>query len=156
MKFGIGPDAHVWGKFKRRFWGDYVRRLQGKYKDADKSYGSELLNLVVAKGYVTKLVGNEAVRSWLARKAPEILEQFKLVISTTSMEEALDQKAQEEGQSATMGHSEDDEARSERDFAAEQRRSLEALETAGCGRLSPDGNGLRRGLKRTEIAGAEI
>ena len=27
MKFGIGPDAHVWGKFKRRFRGDYVRQL---------------------------------------------------------------------------------------------------------------------------------
>jgi len=27
MKFGIGPDAHIWGKFKRRFRGDYVRRL---------------------------------------------------------------------------------------------------------------------------------
>jgi putative transposase len=27
MKFGIAPDAHHWGKFKRRFWGDYIRRL---------------------------------------------------------------------------------------------------------------------------------
>src|SRR6056297_2217466 len=32
MKFGIGPDAHVWGKFKRRFWGDYVRQLQSEQK----------------------------------------------------------------------------------------------------------------------------
>ena len=75
-----------------------MNNVQEKYKDAEKSYGSELLNLVVAKGYVTKLVGNEAVRSWLTRTAPEILEQFELVINTTSMEEALDQQAQEEGQ----------------------------------------------------------
>lgn len=27
MRFGIGPDAHVRGIFKRRFWGDYDRRL---------------------------------------------------------------------------------------------------------------------------------
>jgi len=27
LEFGIAPDAHDWGKFKRHFWGDYVRRL---------------------------------------------------------------------------------------------------------------------------------
>ena len=70
--------------------------MQEKYKDAEKSYGSELLNLVVAKGYLTKLVCNEAVRSWLGRHAPEILEQFDLVIKTTSMEEAKEQRAREE------------------------------------------------------------
>jgi hypothetical protein len=73
-----------------------MNQVQEKYKDAEKSYGSELLNLVVAKGYLTKLVGNEAVRSWLSRHAPEILEQFDLVINTTSMEEAMEQQAREE------------------------------------------------------------
>ena len=73
-----------------------MNQVQEKYKDAEKSYGSELLNLVVAKGYLTKLVGNEAVRYWLSRHAPEILEQFDLVINTTSMEEAMEQQAREE------------------------------------------------------------
>jgi len=72
-----------------------MTQVQEKYKDAEKSYGSELLNLVVAKGYLTKLVANEAVRSWLDRHAPEILEQFELVIHTTSMEEAVDQQARD-------------------------------------------------------------
>jgi len=72
-----------------------MTQVQEKYKDAEKSYGSELLNLVVAKGYLTKLVANEAVRSWLDRNTPEILEQFELVIHTTSMEEAVDQQARE-------------------------------------------------------------
>ena len=40
-------------------------------------------------------MGNEAVRSWLDRHASEILEQFELVINTTSMEEAMDQEARE-------------------------------------------------------------
>jgi len=74
-----------------------MNQVQEKYKDAEKSYDSELLNLVVAKGYLTKLVGNEAVRSWLSRHAPEILEQFDLVINTTSMEEAMEQQAREDG-----------------------------------------------------------
>ena len=72
-----------------------MTQVQEKYKDAEKSYGSELLNLVVAKGYLTKLVANEAVRSWLDRNTPEILEQFELVIHTTSMEEAVDQQARD-------------------------------------------------------------
>lgn len=74
-----------------------MNQVQEKYKDAEKSYGSELLNLVVAKGYLTKQVGNEAVRSCLSRHAPEILEQFDLVINTTSMEEAMEQQARDEG-----------------------------------------------------------
>ncbi|MCC5966667.1 MAG: hypothetical protein JJU24_11060 [Natronohydrobacter sp.] len=74
-----------------------MNQVQAMYKDAEKSYGSELLNLVVAKGYLTKLVGNEAVRSWLSRHTPEILEQFDLVINTTSMEEAMEQQAREDG-----------------------------------------------------------
>ena len=72
-----------------------MNNVQEKYKDAEKSYGSELLNLVVAKGYLTKLVGNAAVRSWLGRNTPEILEQFELVINTTSMEEAMEQEARD-------------------------------------------------------------
>jgi hypothetical protein len=42
-------------------------------------------------------MGNEAVRSWLSRHAPDIGEQFDLVINTTSMEEALEQEARGDG-----------------------------------------------------------
>ena len=73
-----------------------MKQVQEKYRDAEKSYGSELLNLVGAKGYLTKLVANEAVRPWLSRHPPEILEQFDLAINTTSMEEAMEQQAREE------------------------------------------------------------
>tara|TARA_R110002012_G_scaffold23876_7_gene80545 strand:- start:2220 stop:2621 length:402 start_codon:yes stop_codon:yes gene_type:complete len=50
-----------------------MSNVQGKYKEAEKPYGSALLNFVVAKGYVTKLVGNEAVQSWLMRTDPRSL-----------------------------------------------------------------------------------
>lgn len=69
-----------------------MSQVQTKYKDAEQNYGSELLNLVVAKGYLTKLIGNEAVKSYVGRHAPEILEQFELVVNTLSMEEALQQQ----------------------------------------------------------------
>jgi ParB-like chromosome segregation protein Spo0J len=58
----------------------------------DQIDGSELLNLVVAKGYLTKLLANGAVKSFIERHEPDILEQFELVTNTVSMEEALQQK----------------------------------------------------------------
>lgn len=77
-----------------------MSQVQGKYKHAQENYGSELLNLVVAKGYLKKLMENEAVRSYVARHASEILEQFELVLNTVSMEEAVEQAEREDGPSA--------------------------------------------------------
>ena len=59
------------------------------YRDAENHYGSDLLNLVLAKGYLAKLLGNEAVKTFIDRQEPEILEHFELVVNTVSMEEAV-------------------------------------------------------------------
>ena len=69
-----------------------MSQVQTQYKDAEQNYGSDLLNLVVAKGYLTKLLVNDAVKSYIHRHEPEILEQFELVANTVSMEEALHQQ----------------------------------------------------------------
>lgn len=69
-----------------------MSQVQTQYKDAEQNYGSDLLNLVVAKGYLTKLLVNDAVKSYILRHEPEILEQFELVANTVSMEEALHQQ----------------------------------------------------------------
>lgn len=74
-----------------------MNQVQEKYKHAEENYGSELLNLVVAKGYLGKLLANEPVRSYVARHAAEILEQFELVLNTVSMEEAVEQAERQEG-----------------------------------------------------------
>lgn len=68
-----------------------MSQVQEKYKKAEENYGSELLNLVVAKGYLGKLLGNEAVHSYLARHVPEALEQLRLIVNTKSLEEGLGQ-----------------------------------------------------------------
>jgi ParB-like chromosome segregation protein Spo0J len=69
-----------------------MSQVQTAYKDAEQHYGSDLLNLVVAKGYLTKLLANEAVKSYIARYEPEILGHLELVVNTVSMEEAVQQK----------------------------------------------------------------
>ncbi len=62
------------------------------YRDAENHYGSDLLNLVLAKGYLAKLLGNEAVKTFCDRQEPDILEHFELVVNTVSMEEAVQQE----------------------------------------------------------------
>ena len=42
-----------------------------------------------AKGYITKLLANEAVNSYIAWHQPEMLGHLELVASTDSMEEAV-------------------------------------------------------------------
>ena len=46
---------------------------------------------MVAKGYLTKLLANPAVKSYIERKEPEILSHLELVANTVSMEEAVQQ-----------------------------------------------------------------
>ena len=66
-----------------------MSQVQTQYKDAEQNYGPDLPNLVVAKGYMTKLLSNKAVKSYIQRHEPDILEQFELVVNTVSMKEAV-------------------------------------------------------------------
>jgi ribosomal protein S12 len=50
------------------------------------------LNLVLAKGFLTKLLTNESVKAFIGRNESEILEHFELVVNTVSMEEAVQQQ----------------------------------------------------------------
>lgn len=69
-----------------------INQFHEHFKDAEINYGSDLLNLVLASGYLTKLLANAAIRSFIERQEPEILEHFELVLNTVSMEEAIEQK----------------------------------------------------------------
>jgi len=51
---------------------------------------------VVAKGYLTKLLANEAVKSYIGRQEPEILPHLELVVNTVSTEEAVQQQQEAE------------------------------------------------------------
>ena len=47
---------------------------------------------------MTKLLGNDAVKSYITRHEPEILEYFELVVNTVSMEEAVQQQLEADGE----------------------------------------------------------
>ncbi len=44
-----------------------MSQVQEKYQEAESNYDSDLLNLVVAKGCLTKQLANDAVQSYIGR-----------------------------------------------------------------------------------------
>ncbi len=53
--------------------------LQREYRLIEESYGSDLLNLTLAKSYLTTLLGNAKVVRYLAQNHAEMLKQFQKV-----------------------------------------------------------------------------
>ena len=51
--------------------------LQREFKAVETSYGDSVLELVVASGYLAKLIGNPRMSRYLARHRPEILVEIK-------------------------------------------------------------------------------
>jgi hypothetical protein len=72
-----------------------MSQVQTQYQDAEQHYGSDLLNLVVAKSFITKLLANDSVKHFIEGNNREILAHFELVINTISMEEAVQQQQSE-------------------------------------------------------------
>lgn len=76
-----------------------MNQVHEQYKRAEESYGSELLDLVVAKGYLKKVLEKDAFRAYVGRNAPEILQQFELVLTTVRIEEAVEHAERIDGPS---------------------------------------------------------
>jgi len=81
-----------------------MSQVQTQYKDAEQNYGTDLLNLVVAKGYLTKILANDAVKAFILKYEPEILSHFELVVNTVSMEEAVQNEKLGESEGQHQGH----------------------------------------------------
>jgi hypothetical protein len=63
-----------------------MANLQDQYKLAEQSYGEDILNLVVARGYIGKLIDNPQVMRYLRKYHEEVLEQFQNIVQSVSME----------------------------------------------------------------------
>ena len=46
--------------------------VQSRFRAIEASYNTDVLNLVVARGYLTKLLANEAVARYLRRHHPDL------------------------------------------------------------------------------------
>ncbi len=72
-----------------------MNQVHTQFKDAEQHYSSDLLNLVLAKGFIAKLLANESVKHFIECNESEILEHFELVVNAVSMEEAVQQQQAE-------------------------------------------------------------
>lgn len=63
-----------------------MANLQGQYKGVEQTYGQDMLNLVLTRGYLAKLLENKSVARHLKQRQPEVLEQFEKIVATTSLD----------------------------------------------------------------------
>nr|WP_218628320.1 MULTISPECIES: plasmid partitioning protein RepB C-terminal domain-containing protein [unclassified Variovorax] len=63
-----------------------MSNLQDQYRMAENTYGEDILNLVVVRGYIVKLLDNAAVRRYLEKREAQVLEQLAQIVRMTSME----------------------------------------------------------------------
>ena len=64
-----------------------MANVQGQYKLIEEDYGQDVLNQQLARGYLAKLLKNKAVGRYLKQHYSEVLEQFKSIVETTSLEQ---------------------------------------------------------------------
>ncbi len=63
-----------------------MSNLEGQYKLVEQTYGQDVLNLVLAKGYLTKLLANKLVVRYLKQKQPELLTEFEAIVQAASLD----------------------------------------------------------------------
>lgn len=64
-----------------------MANLQGQYKLIEENYAEDVLNLVLAQGYLAKLLENDAVKRYVTQQNPEIYEQLKLIAELNSLDQ---------------------------------------------------------------------
>jgi chorismate-pyruvate lyase len=63
-----------------------MSNLLAQYKIAEQSHGEDMLNLMLARGYVVKMIDNDRVMHYMQKHYPEILEEFSKLVELTSID----------------------------------------------------------------------
>ncbi|VWD60386.1 hypothetical protein BCO19218_07200 [Burkholderia contaminans] len=64
-----------------------MSNLQGQYKVVEQTYGQDVLNLVLAKGYLARLLENETVHQYLQAQQADLLCELQSVVDTVALEQ---------------------------------------------------------------------
>lgn len=76
-----GVSADQMAKMERE-----MGNLQEQFKLAEQSYGQDILNLVLAKGYLAKLMANDAILRHLTKKQPDVLNEFDSIVRMVTLD----------------------------------------------------------------------
>jgi ParB-like chromosome segregation protein Spo0J len=60
--------------------------LHEQYKLVEQTYGQDVLNLVLAKGYLVKLLDNTVVLRYLRQKQRDVLTEFENIVQTVALD----------------------------------------------------------------------
>lgn len=61
--------------------------LHQDFKQIESSYGDDVLHLVIASGYLGKLVGNKEIERYLSVHHAEFLDEFRSIIASSSLDQ---------------------------------------------------------------------
>lgn len=61
--------------------------LNQDFKALEASYGDDVLHLVIASGYLARLIGNPEIERFLQSRHPEILNEFRAIITAASLDQ---------------------------------------------------------------------
>ncbi len=70
-----------------------MQSLDREFKLVEESYGQDVLNLTLAKGYLAKLVENRNIRKYLVVNHPSLLEQFEKIAEIQSLNQEMEEVA---------------------------------------------------------------
>jgi ParB-like chromosome segregation protein Spo0J len=65
-----------------------METVQQDLKMVESSYGDDVLHLVIASGYLSKLLNNKNIRRYLSQHHAEILAEFVAIVSATSLDQS--------------------------------------------------------------------
>ena len=63
-----------------------MESVQQDFKALENSYGEDVLHLVIASGYIARMIGNKRIQRYLAQNHLEILEKFRAIVSSASLD----------------------------------------------------------------------
>ncbi len=76
-----GVSADQMAKMERE-----MGNLQEQFKLAEQSYGQDVLNLVLARGYLAKLMANDSILRYLTKHHPDVLNEFDAIVSMAALD----------------------------------------------------------------------
>jgi RepB plasmid partitioning protein len=65
-----------------------MRTVQRDFRAVERTYGEDILNPVIATGYVSKLIRNHRIERYLEENHPENLREFRVIVSSASLQES--------------------------------------------------------------------
>jgi len=66
-----------------------MESLTKDFKALEASYGDDVLHLVIASGYLSRLVGNPGIERYMRGRHPEILDEFRAIIAAASLDQSV-------------------------------------------------------------------